>query len=246
MSTVLLEISRVEKHYGDFKALQGVSFSLNEGEIVSLLGVNGAGKTTISSIIATLHPATAGDIFFKGQSIYKDISKYRMNIGYCPQKPNLNPAFTVRDNLVFGGCYFGLTVQQSQERAEKLAQELEFTKFLDKMPHTLSGGYKQRVLIARTLIHKPKLVILDEPTVALDPHVRRQIWEILKQVKQQGISILLTTHYLDEAEYLSDFVCVMDKGLIRLVDTPQNLMKTFGKKNLEDVFIQLTEEQEGK
>ncbi len=243
MSTQFLEIINLEKKFGAKSALCGVSLTLEEGKIIGLLGVNGAGKTTLSSIIATIRPPTAGDIFYKGKSIYKDIPAFRRVIGYCPQSANLNDNLTVEENLVADGRYFGLDRDMVAEKIKELAYRLEFTEYLAYKPSELSGGYKQRVSIARALIHKPHLVILDEPTAALDPHVRRQLWEVIKSLRSDGVTILLTTHYIEEAEQLSDYVCVLDRGLVRLIDTPENLIKTFEKSSLEDVFIQLAEEQ---
>jgi len=242
MSSRLLTISNIEKVFGTKKALKGISFELAQGEIMSLLGVNGAGKTTLSSIIATLHPPTAGDILFRGTSIYTDIPNYRFHIGFCPQKPNLNPYLTLRQNLEFAGRYFGMPEDMIKERIAQLSVSLELTEYLDEYSSVLSGGYKQRFSIARSIMHKPSLVILDEPTVALDPHIRHQIWNIIRTMKSEGTTVLLTTHYLDEAEVLSDRVCVLDNGNIKLIDTPQNLLANFQKKNLEDVFLHLIQE----
>ncbi len=241
MST-LLEIRDIKKKYGKTEALKGVSLDLKKGEIVSLLGCNGAGKTTLSSIIATLHPPTAGDIFMNGTSIYDDVAAYRRIMGYCSQKPNLNPLFTVRENLLFAGKYFGMNNHEAQQRVDTLVKQFKLREHQNKKPTELSGGFKQRVSIARSLMHNPQLVILDEPTVALDPNIRNQLWEYIKLLKSQGVTVLLTTHYLDEAEHLSDRVCLLDNGLVLLVDTPANLMTSFKKKRLEDVFLQLTEE----
>lgn len=239
MSTILLEIKNIKKRFDDKEALKGVSLTLFEGEIFSLLGVNGAGKTTLSSIIATLKPPTEGDILFKGASIYKNIPAYRMHLGFCAQKPNLNTLFTLRDNLIYAGRYFNMHESAIAQRIDFLAHKLNLSEFLDKFPTVLSGGYKQRFMIARSMMHNPKLLILDEPTVALDPHIRHQLWEIIKEIRDAGTTVLLTTHYLDEAEVLSDRVCVLDQGVVRTIDTPANLMTAFNKSNLEDVFIHL-------
>ncbi len=244
MSKLLLEIRNIEKEFGSCKALNGVSLNLEEGKIISLLGVNGAGKTTLSSIIATLRPPTKGDILFNGVSIYDNVPKFKSTIGYCPQKPNLNTLLTVRENLEASGRYYGIETPVVQERITFLAQQLRFQAYLNHYPPTLSGGYKQRILIARSIIHQPQLVILDEPTVALDPHIRHQLWEYIRGLRQQGVTVLLTTHYLDEAEVLSDYVCVLDKGTVRLIDTPENLKASFQKSRLEDVFIQLINESQ--
>lgn len=243
MSTQFLEIVDLEKKFGVHAALRGISLTIEQGKIIGLLGVNGAGKTTLSSILATLRPPTAGDIFYKGESIYRNICEFRRVLGYCPQSANLNNELTVEENLLADGRYFGINTDECIGRMKELAHKLEFTKYLGYKPSELSGGYRQRVSIARALMHKPQIVILDEPTSALDPHVRRQLWDVIKGLRADGVTIILTTHYIEEAEQLSDYVCVLDRGLVRLVDTPAHLKKTFEKESLEDVFIQLAEEQ---
>lgn len=240
-----LTLHGIEKCYGTHRALKGIDLTLHEGEIISLLGVNGAGKTTLSGIIAALHPPTKGDIRHAGRSIYEDLPTYRRFIGYCPQKPNLHSAFTMRENLLFAGDYFGMSRQESTQQIEKLSHYLGLASHLDHTPPTLSGGYKQRFSLARSLMHSPALVILDEPTVALDPHIRRQLWDAIKALKQKGVCVLLTTHYLDEAEALSDRVCLLDKGTIQLISTPHELMSAYQKGSLEEVFLQLLTEQKG-
>lgn len=239
----LLQICGIKKHFGAKKALKGVSFSLEKGEIFSLLGVNGAGKTTLSSILVTLCPPTEGDVKFKGTSIYDDITDYRMHIGYCPQSNNLNEKLTLEENLVQAGRYYGMDEVSIVQRVKELSNQFELDEYLQQKSDVLSGGYTQRFLIARSLMHKPSLVVLDEPTVALDPHIRHQLWESIKQLKETGVTVLLTTHYLDEAEYLSDRVCVLDRGEIVLIDTPINLKTQYKKARLEDVFLQLMQEK---
>lgn len=243
----LLRINNVYKTYttkqGQLQALKGVSLHVHQGEILSLLGVNGAGKSTLSSIIATLHPATSGAILYKGTSIYNDITTFRHKIGYCPQKPNLNPMLTLEQNLWFAGKCYGVADEQLHAKITQLMQQFELKKYFKEHTSLLSGGYKQRFMIARSLIHNPEFIILDEPTVGLDPHIRRNLWSIIKELKQQGITVLLTTHYLDEAEKLSDRVCILDKGQIKLIDTPDKLLADFKQSNLEDLFIDLMKEQ---
>lgn len=239
MDAILLSIKSVTKSYGDKQALKGVSLDIYKGEIFGLLGVNGAGKTTLSSIIATLHPATSGDITFEGRSIYKDLADYRAQLGFCPQRPNLNPILTLEQNLRLSGRYYQLSQAQIEERFNRLVDQFELRPYLHQQASVLSGGYKQRFMIARALMHNPKLVILDEPTVGLDPHIRRQLWSKIKELKSQGVTIILTTHYLDEAEQLADRVCVLDQGNVKLIETPEKLKADFQMGNLEDVFIAL-------
>ena len=244
---LLLSIKNVTKTYHGtptINALKGINLDIYQGEVLSLLGINGAGKTTLSSIIATLHPASSGDILYNGVSIYKDIITYRRMMGFCPQKPNIDAMLTIKDNLMFAGRYFNLPDDVIEQKSKELMQQFQLTKYANATGSILSGGYKQRFLLARTLMHSPKLVILDEPTVALDPHIRRNLWDVIKQLKNEGVTILLTTHYLEEAEFLSDRVCILDQGIIKLVDTPDNLKKNYSQANLEDVFIKLMRESD--
>jgi ABC-2 type transport system ATP-binding protein len=241
MPQCFIQIKGIKKRYGTTPVLKGIDLDIFQGEILTLLGVNGAGKTTLSSIIATLHPPTEGDIIFDGTSIYKRITEFRRKLGFCPQKPNLNGMLTLEDNLRSDGALYGMAPAAIDERIGQLCKQFELDRYLNEKASMLSGGYKQRFMIARTLMHRPSFIILDEPTVGLDPHIRRNLWDIIKGLKQQGITVLLTTHYLDEAEKLSDRVCILDKGQIRLIDTPDKLMADFQQKNLEDVFIGLME-----
>jgi ABC-2 type transport system ATP-binding protein len=152
---------------------------------------------------------------------------------------------TIRENLEFAGHYFSMNAITIKERIDYLGQRLHIADYFNHRPNQLSGGYRQRCMIARACIHSPRFLILDEPTAALDPDIRRKLWELILSFKDEGISILLTTHYLDEAEILSDRVCVLDQGLVKLIDTPKNLMSTFQKNKLEDVFLHLTQSDAG-
>ncbi len=247
MAKLLLQVHDIKKTYHTdhltIEALKGVTLDLYKGEIFGLLGVNGAGKTTLSSIIATLHPATSGDIFMNNKSIFTDVLAYRRILGFCPQTPNFERNLTVEENLIFAGHYYLMTDADIKMRLNELLEQFDLAQYAKSSPYILSGGYKQRLLIARALMHKPSLVILDEPTVGLDPHIRRQLWDIITELKNQGVTVILTTHYLDEAEYLSDRVCILDKGTIRAIDKPENLKSSYAQKSLEDVFLSLMKEQ---
>ena len=221
------------------EALKGISFDMCEGEVFGLLGVNGAGKTTLSNILAALHPCSGGDVLYRGESIYKDVVSYRKNVGFCPQKANLDLSLTLKENLSFAGRYHRMREKQIHARIDILMDQFDLHQYAKAKASILSGGYKQRFLIARTLIHSPEFIILDEPTVGLDPHVRHQLWEGIRAMKKEGASILLTTHYLDEAEALSDRVCIIDAGAIIALDTPANLKYRHQMHRLEDVFLKL-------
>ena len=243
----LLHIQKISKTYFKKrrmikKALQAVSFDLYEGEVLGLLGVNGAGKTTLASILATLHPPTAGDICWQGDSIYRQLLRYRSILGYCPQRPNIERYLSLGENLIFSARCYGLSQQAALKRREELVREFKLEDYLETNIDQVSGGYKQRFLIARALMHSPKLVILDEPTVGLDSHIRRELWEIIRGLKKRRVSVILTTHYLDEAEILSDRICLIHKGTIRTIDTPENLKKQHRKNNLEEVFLKFVDD----
>lgn len=247
MEHLFLKITNISKTYFNKgrmlkQALKGVSLDLHRGEVLGLLGVNGAGKTTLVSILATLHPPTGGDIFWEGESIYKRLLSYRATIGYCPQHPNIERQLSLGENLVFSGRCYGLTKQEALERKAKLADQFKLQEYLDANLDQVSGGYKQRFLIARALMHRPQIVILDEPTVGLDSHIRRDLWEVITELRQDKITVILTTHYLDEAEYLSDRICLIHEGTIRTVNTPENLKKQHQKNNLEEVFLKFVDD----
>lgn len=245
MAEPLIEIRNVSKIYTGqatiTHALDNVSMTINAGEVFGLLGVNGAGKTTLSSILATLHPPTSGDVTFKGVSIYNDLYRYRRALGFCPQHQNLDPFLNVRDNLLFAGRYFLMPEDTIVARAQMLMEQLDITRFAAHMVNELSGGNKQRVLIARALMHNPEIVILDEPTVGLDPDIRRKLWNQIKNLKQSGVTVVLTTHYLDEAEELSDRICILNKGKILITETMENLKNRHARASLEDIFIDITQ-----
>ena len=244
MSKALLQLQNVCKTYsgkqGPVNALQGVSFDINRGEVFGLLGVNGAGKTTLSSILATLHPPTDGDILFNGTSIYKDLWTYRLALGFCPQQANLDPYLNVEQNLVFAGRYFLLSKKEAQERADELLAKYSLERYRSFMIDQLSGGTRQRVLIARALMHNPQVVILDEPTVGLDPDIRRQLWDHIKSLRDCGMTVILTTHYLDEAEVLSDRICLLREGKVQLIKTVKELKDENEQDSLENIFIRLS------
>lgn len=246
MTKVLLSVQDISKIFQSkqmrIEALKEVSLELHEGEILGLLGVNGAGKTTLSSIIATLIPATSGKLFMHGRSVYDELLSYRKILGFCPQKTNFERTLTVREYLEFAGRFYLMSWEAITKRVEYLLKEFDLIRYASAKPFILSGGYKQRLLIARSLVHSPRLVILDEPTVGLDPQIRRQLWDVIKGLKNDGVSIILTTHYMDEADYLSDRICILDAGSVVAIDTPHNLKKMHTQETLENVFLKLTAE----
>lgn len=220
------------------EALKGVSFQVYRGEILALLGVNGAGKTTLSSILAGLHPPTSGTVAMGQRPIHSDIVAFRRQVGLCPQQCNLDSSLTLKENLLFGGRYYGLSEAKVRSRVDLLVEQFGLNRYVECKTASLSGGYRQRFLIARALVHEPWLVILDEPTVGLDPHIRHHLWELILGLKRDGITVLLTTHYMDEADHLADRVCIIDGGLVKSLDTPANLKAKYGRPTLEEVFLE--------
>ncbi len=242
MSNLLL-IKNIVKKYGDSIVLKDISLEINKQEIISLLGVNGAGKSTLSAILATIQAPTSGDIYYEEKSIYADVFLMRLKIGYCPQKPNLNNYLTLEQNLYWAGKCFGLDNETIQKNIIRLSRQLGLIKYLSSTELKLSGGYKQRFMIARSLMHQPEFLILDEPTVGMDPQIRRELWEVLKELRAGGMTILITTHYLDEAQELSDRCCILDRGVIKKIDTPKNLLVQSNTNSLEEFFIQFFNNQ---
>lgn len=244
MSSAFLSINNLSKRYQTattttVDALKDISLTIEEGEVFGLLGPNGAGKTTLSSILATLHPPTSGTIKFQGSSIYEDLYTYRQNLGFCPQSQNVDPYLTVQENLLFAGRYFLMKEHDIKNRIQELMTKLELQPYARFMPNQLSGGNRQRLLIARALVHRPKLLLLDEPTVGLDPDIRKKLWALIRDLKKEGITVILTTHYLDEAEQLSDRICILHKGAIKLVASVYNLKQQYDNGTLEDIFLEL-------
>jgi len=226
------------KYFGDVKAVNDVAFDIAAGECFGFLGPNGAGKTTVMRIISCFMPPTAGKVTVFGMDVTEHPSEIKSRLGVMPQDNNLDPDLSVFENLIVYARYFDIRKKDAVRLARSL---LEFVGLQDKAGvkiEQLSGGMKHRLLLARSLINNPELLILDEPTTGLDPHSRRAVWDKLNHLKFQNTTLLLTTHYMEEAEKLCDRVAIMDSGRIVVVDTPSNLMAKHGG-NLEDVYLKL-------
>lgn len=245
---ILLKIINLGKTYESkkeiVKALDGVNLTIYKGEILALLGPNGAGKTTLSSILATLHPPTKGEVLFNGSSIYKNLLPYRRIISFCPQRPNLDPYLNVEENLIFSGRYYLMSESQIKAKVNELMEQLNIARYAKFDINQLSGGTERRVLIARALMHDPQIIILDEPTVGLDPEIRIQLWKLIQTLKDRGITTIITTHYLEEAENIADRVSILKKGKIILTEHVSELMEKHKKETLEEVFLSILQEQE--
>ncbi|MBK8328291.1 MAG: ABC transporter ATP-binding protein [Bacteroidetes bacterium] len=242
----IIQVKNLVKNYGDFTAVNDISFEVYENEIFGLLGPNGAGKTTTLEIIETLRDKTSGTVLVDGMQVESHQTQIKKIIGVQLQSAGYYPNLNLKQLLaVFAGLY------NIKIDTEKILAEVNLTDKSNNKYKELSGGQKQRFSIATTLINKPKIIFLDEPTTGLDPQARRNLWELIKSLKANGTTIVITTHYMDEAEELCDRIAIIDSGKIISLDTPDHLIDQlvatgFERKkqvklaNLEDVFINLT------
>jgi ABC-2 type transport system ATP-binding protein len=246
MSKVIISVKDLHKNYGAFHAVKGISFEVMEGEIFGLLGPNGAGKSTTLEIIETLRQKTSGEVIVDGFNLDQSPNEIKKIIGVQLQTSGFYPSLTLTELLhLFAGLY--------NEEVDPMAL-LDLVNLRDKAKSKykeMSGGQKQRFSIATTLINHPKIIFLDEPTTGLDPQARRNLWELIKEIRAKGTTVIITTHYMDEAEVLCDRVAIIDSGQIIALNSPDKMIdelvatgferpKEVKKANLEDVFIQLT------
>ncbi len=225
----ILDVKDLVKNYGSFTAVKGISFDIKEGEIFSLLGPNGAGKTTTISMLSTLYTPTSGDATIGGHSVTKEPMEVKKCIGVVPQDLALYDDLTARENLNFWGQMYGLTGKSLKLRVDEV---LEKVGLADKAKHrikTFSGGMKRRINIAVGLLHQPRLLFMDEPTVGIDPQSRRAILDSVKELNQKGMTVLYTTHYMEEAQELSNRVGIIDHGELIALGTQEELTKSVGE-----------------
>lgn len=246
MSSTIISVKNLVKNYGSFQAVKGISFDVFEGEIFGLLGPNGAGKSTTLEIIETLRTKTSGEVMVFGMNLDKEPDNIKKIIGVQLQTSGFYPGLTLVELIhLFGGLYNRPVNPPELLKLVNLEEKAK-NKYKD-----LSGGQKQRFSIATTLINKPKIIFLDEPTTGLDPQARRNLWELIKNIRSQGTTVIITTHYMDEAEQLCDRIAIMDEGKIISMDSPDKMIddlvstgferpKQVKAASLEDVFIHLT------
>jgi len=227
------------KDYNSLRAVDNIDFEIRKGECFGFLGPNGAGKTTVMSVIYCFIPPSGGSVKVFDLDVMNMPGKIKSRIGVMPQDNNLDPDITVLENLIVYARYFNIMKKESLPRAWKLLGFVELRDKADINIQNLSGGMKRRLLLARSLMNNPELLMLDEPTTGLDPHSRHSVWEQLSLLKSKGISLILTTHYMEEAEKLCDRVAIMDSGKIVSLGTPADLMSKYNG-NLENVYMQLT------
>jgi ABC-2 type transport system ATP-binding protein len=223
--TFAIEALNVEKRYGALQALAGVSLAVAEGEFFGLLGPNGAGKTTLISIVAGLVRASAGQVRVMGADVVADYRRARRMLGVVPQELVFDPFFSVRETLRLQSGYFGL--RRNDAWIDEVMHHLDLTAKADANMRTLSGGMKRRVLVAQALVHRPPVIVLDEPTAGVDVGLRQALWQFIRRLNRDGHTIVLTTHYLEEAEELCDRIAMLKAGKIVALDSTRNLLENF-------------------
>ncbi|HNU36635.1 MAG TPA: ATP-binding cassette domain-containing protein [Methanomassiliicoccales archaeon] len=219
-----IKAQALTKVFGEFKAVDAIDFQIEEGECFGFLGPNGAGKSTTMRMIHCASPVTSGKLEVLGMDVDGSSREIKAAIGVAPQENNLDPDFTVRRNLTVYGRYFGLPKKVLEERADHLLEFMQLSEKRDEMIQEISGGMKRRLIIARAMMNDPRLLILDEPTTGLDPQARHLIWEKVRELKRKKVTVILTTHYMDEAERLCDRLVIMDHGKIILEGRPRDLI----------------------
>ena len=242
---IIIRVEGLVKHYGAVTALDGVSFHVNKGEIFGLLGPNGAGKTTLIEIICGLRKFDDGKVTILGFDLVKDSYKVRSLIGFCPQETLLYDLLSVKENFAFTASLYSMSSREFKEKLDYFSKILGVEEFLNRKVKELSGGMKRRANLATSIIHDPPIIILDEPTVGFDPNVKREFWELIKSLRDNGKTVLLSTHDMYEADELCDRVAIMDKGKIVALDKPQMLKEKFGGEALINIKMKEPLTKEG-
>jgi lipooligosaccharide transport system ATP-binding protein len=241
---LMIRARGLRKTFGEFEAVKGIDVDVRRGEAFGFLGPNGAGKSSTMRMIAAVSPVSGGELRILGMDPDRDGPTVRSRLGVCPQEDTLDTELTVRDNLYVYGRYFGLPRKDVRQRVDELLEFVQLTEKAGAMVEDLSGGMKRRLTIARSLINRPDLLLLDEPTTGLDPQARHVVWERLFRLKQQGVTLVLTTHYMDEAEQLCDRLVVMDKGLIVAEGSPLELIRTHSTREVAELRFGVPDEGE--
>ena len=234
----IIEVENLVKRFGDFIANDNLTFSIKKGEIFGFLGANGAGKTTALKILSGLSLPTSGKVIVAGFNVYKERDKVKKNIGYMSQKFSLYEDLTVKENIRFYGGIYGMSGKYIREKTASLLKRLKMEDIKDKSIKSLPLGWKQKIAFSVAIFHDPKIVFLDEPTGGVDPITRRDFWEMIYEASHNGITVFVTTHYMDEAEYC-DRVCIMDRGKIEAMGQPAVLKKEFKAQNMDEVFLKI-------
>ncbi|HPW88839.1 MAG TPA: ABC transporter ATP-binding protein [Kaistella chaponensis] len=235
---IAIKAENITKIFGDFTAVDHISFEVKKGEIFGFLGANGAGKTTAMRIFSGLSIPSSGTATVAGFDVYKQTEMIKKNIGYMSQKFSLYHNLTVKENLNFFGGIYGIPRKELKIKGDLLIKELGLENEKNKLVSELPLGWKQKLAFSVAIFHEPQIVFLDEPTGGVDPVTRRQFWKMIYEASDRGITIFVTTHYMDEAEYC-DRISIMVDGKIAALDTPANLKKHYNAQNMDDVFYEL-------
>ena len=243
MSESAIITQNLTKQFESLTAVDELNLEIGWGELFGLLGPNGAGKTTTINMLCTLLDPTHGSARVGGHDVVSEAEKVRELIGVCPQEPAFYDYLTGRENIELFGALYSIPKDELKQRVESLIEKIGMEDHADRKAGEYSGGMIRRVSTAMALVSDPKIALLDEPTVAMDPTARRVLWDFIKSLKAKGMTIILTTHYMHEAEYLCDRVGIIDEGKIIAIGSPKELMQKHGAKDLEEVFIKLTGKQ---
>jgi ABC-2 type transport system ATP-binding protein len=233
-------VENLTKKYGDFFAVNDISFTVKKGEIFGFLGSNGAGKTTAMKMLCGLLMPSSGNAKIAGYDIYKESEKIKLNIGYMSQKFSLYEDLTIIENINFYAGIYGLSKSEIKKRTDEMLDKLNMQNIQNKLLSSLPLGWKQKLAFSTAIIHKPEIVFLDEPTGGVDPITRREFWELIYEYADSGMTVFVTTHYMDEAEYCNR-ISMMTEGKIAAIGAPLNLKVQFDAKNMNEVFIKIAE-----
>lgn len=234
----IITTKNLTKRFGDFTAVDAISFEVKKGEIFGFLGANGAGKTTAMRMLCGLSIPTSGEAAVAGYDVYKQTEKIKKNIGYMSQKFSLYEDLTIKENIQFYAGIYGKSDEFIREKTARLLKNLNLEKEADKLVGSLPLGWKQKLAFSVAIFHEPQIVFLDEPTGGVDPVTRREFWHMIYEAADSGLTVFVTTHYMDEAEYCSR-VSIMVDGKIEALDSPKGLKKTFNASSMDEVFLKL-------
>ncbi|WP_081968445.1 ABC transporter ATP-binding protein [Porphyromonas cangingivalis] len=243
MGEKVIQVDRLTKKFGDFTAVDEISFEVRRGEIFGFLGANGAGKTTAMRMLCGLSTPTSGEATIAGFDIYTHTEQIKKHIGYMSQRFSLYEDLSVMENITLFGGIYGLSNSQIKEQGDDLIERLDLQQEVNKLVGELPLGWKQKLAFSVAILHRPQIVFLDEPTGGVDPITRRQFWNLIYEAASQGITIFITTHYMDEAEYCNR-VSMMVDGRIEALDTPADLRERFSAESMNEVFLKLARKAE--
>jgi ABC-2 type transport system ATP-binding protein len=235
---IVIKTDKLTKQFGDFTAVNQISFEVYKGEIFGFLGANGAGKTTAMKMLIGISNPTSGSATIAGYDIYKQTEQIKKSIGYMSQKFSLYEDLTIQENIQLYGGIYGLSDKEIKSKSEELINKLGLNNEADKLVASLPLGWKQKLAFSIAIFHQPKIVFLDEPTGGVDPITRRQFWDMIYEASHNGITIFVTTHYMDEAEYC-DRVSIMVDGIITALDSPASLKEKYNAVSMDEVFLML-------